>query len=204
MEYIVYLTVESSANFCTDNILAKLMNKALTWQQYPGERTKLWIQMILSRLQAVPGSDTFWTWMWSPSMWTWWACVYVCVVMSVSTDCTYCSCDWQEAIITNKDNVEDRGWAKEVIHEQPHFAEPFAQHPPAGQVIGDVHRDAKGTWNTHTKHTHRCTHTSHWWFTSHQHQYSHFPIPSQFLGVRCITCGRKLATRRSSRKPVTL
>ena len=92
-------------------------------------------------------------------------CVCVCVVMSTFKACTYSPCDWQEAVITNEDNVEDWCGAEQVVHDQPHLAETLTQHPSTRQVVRDVHRDAEGTWNTH-KHTRTRTHT-------HTHTHRH-------------------------------
>lgn len=70
--------------------------------------------------------------------------------MWTSTADTYCSCDWQEAVVTNQDDVEDWGSAEQVVHDQPHLAETLTQHPAASQVVWDVYRDAEGTCNKHT------------------------------------------------------
>lgn len=99
------------------------------------------------RLETIPES------LWHPSM----TCsrkrclkelhVVLCTDVCACTVCTYCSRDGEEAVITDEDDVKDRGGAQQVIHDQPHFAETLTQHPLASQVVWDVHRDAEGTCN---------------------------------------------------------
>ena len=50
--------------------------------------------------------------------------------------------DGKKAIIADQNDVEDRGSAEEVVHNQPQFTEPSTQHPFARQYVGHVH------WNT--------------------------------------------------------
>ena len=71
----------------------------------------------------------------------------------VCTARTHSSGHWQEAVIANQHNVEDGCRAEQVVHDQPHLAETFAQHPPARQAVRDVHRDAESACKTNT-HTH--------------------------------------------------
>lgn len=63
---------------------------------------------------------------------------------------THSSGHREEAVIANKHDVEDGCGAEQVVHDQPHLAEPLAQHPAARQAVGDVHRDAESACKTHT------------------------------------------------------
>lgn len=56
---------------------------------------------------------------------------------------THCSGDWQKAVVADEDDVEDRGRAKQVVHDQPQFTQSSAQCPPACEDVGDVDRDAE-------------------------------------------------------------
>lgn len=58
---------------------------------------------------------------------------------------TYRSGDWEEAIVADEDDAEDGCWTKQVVHDQPEFAEPSTQRPPPCEDVGDVDRDAKCT-----------------------------------------------------------
>lgn len=57
---------------------------------------------------------------------------------------THRSSDRQEAVVADEHDVEHGGGAEQVVHDQPHLAQTLAQHPPARQVVRDVHRDAEG------------------------------------------------------------
>lgn len=53
--------------------------------------------------------------------------------------------DGQEAVVADKDDVEDGCGAEQIVHDQPEFTQPSAQHPPACQGVGDVDWDAEST-----------------------------------------------------------
>lgn len=53
--------------------------------------------------------------------------------------------DGQEAVVADKDDVEDGCGAEQVVHDKPEFTQTSAQSPPACQGVGDVDRDAEGT-----------------------------------------------------------
>lgn len=53
--------------------------------------------------------------------------------------------DGQEAVVADKDNVEDGCRAEQIVHDQPEFTQPSAQRPPACQGVGDVDWNAEST-----------------------------------------------------------
>lgn len=60
-----------------------------------------------------------------------------------TTYSTHCSGDWQEAVVADENNAEDRRRTKQVVHDQPQLTQSSTQRPPACEDVGDVHRDAK-------------------------------------------------------------
>lgn len=53
--------------------------------------------------------------------------------------------DGQEAVVADKDDVEDGCGAEQVVHDQPQFTQPSAQRPPACEGVRDVDWDAEST-----------------------------------------------------------
>lgn len=51
--------------------------------------------------------------------------------------------DGDEPVEADKDDVEDRGGAHQVVHHQPQLAQAPAEPPLARQHVGDVERDAE-------------------------------------------------------------
>lgn len=58
---------------------------------------------------------------------------------------THRTCNGQEAVVTNEDDVEDGRCAKQVVHDQPQLAQSSAQHPLACECVRDVDWDAECT-----------------------------------------------------------
>lgn len=56
---------------------------------------------------------------------------------------THCSGDWEETVVADEHDAEDRCGAEQVVGDQPQLAQPPTQSPPACQDVGDVDGDAK-------------------------------------------------------------